>query len=153
MRRLFRTNRLLKNARLLRFLVLRRSTYHKVRLTAQDFGALHPDVFEQPGPATFQQAANGNQGGMKKRYHLHITGRVQGLFPANTRRQARALGLTGWVRNLPDDRVETVFEGNRKRPRRCSPGAGPERRLARVDHLEIAEESTAGGFTDFDIVY
>jgi acylphosphatase len=52
---------------------------------------------------------------MKKRYHLHISGRVQGVcFRANTRKQARALGLTGWVRNLPDDRVETVFEGEQK---------------------------------------
>lgn len=91
---------------------------------------------------------------MKKRYHLHISGRVQGVFfRANTRKQARALGLTGWVRNLPDDRVETVFEGEQKETEAmlawCRTGTPP----ARVDHLEIAEESAAGGFTDFDIVY
>jgi len=73
---------------------------------------------------------------MKKRYHLHISGRVQGVyFRANTRKQARALGLTGWVRNLPDDRVETVFEGEQKEAEAmlvwCRTGTPP----ARVDHL------------------
>ncbi|PIV06208.1 MAG: acylphosphatase [Syntrophobacterales bacterium CG03_land_8_20_14_0_80_58_14] len=91
---------------------------------------------------------------MKKRYHLYISGRVQGVcFRANTRKQARALGLTGWVRNLPDDRVETVFEGKQKKAEAmlawCRTGTSP----ARVDHLEVAEESAAGDFTDFDIVY
>ncbi|OIP91073.1 MAG: acylphosphatase [Syntrophobacterales bacterium CG_4_8_14_3_um_filter_58_8] len=91
---------------------------------------------------------------MKKRYHLYISGRVQGVcFRANTRKQARALGLTGWVRNLPDDRVETVFEGKQKKAEAmlawCRTGTTP----ARVDHLEVAEESAAGDFTDFDIVY
>jgi acylphosphatase len=91
---------------------------------------------------------------MKKRYHLHISGRVQGVcFRANTRKQARALGLTGWVRNLPDDRVETVFEGGQKEAEAmlawCRTGTPP----ARVDHLDVTEESAAGDFTDFDIVY
>ena len=49
---------------------------------------------------------------MKKRYHVWISGRVQGVFfRANTWKQARSLEVSGWVRNLPDGRVETVFEG------------------------------------------
>ena len=91
---------------------------------------------------------------MNKRYHVLISGRVQGVcFRANTRKQARALGLTGWVRNLPDDRVETVFEGEQKGAEAmlawCRTGTPP----AKVDHLEVAEEIAGGGFTDFDIVY
>jgi len=91
---------------------------------------------------------------MKKRYHVHISGRVQGVFfRANTWKQARALALTGWVRNLPDDRVEAVFEGEQKDAEVmlawCRTGTPP----ARVDHLEVAEENATGGFTDFDIVY
>lgn len=89
-----------------------------------------------------------------KRYHVYISGRVQGVcFRANTRKQARALGLTGWVQNLPDDRVETVFEGEQKEADAmvawCRIGTPP----ARVDRLEVEEENATGGFTDFDIVY
>jgi acylphosphatase len=43
-----------------------------------------------------------------------ITGVVQGVFFRDTtRRQAEGLGLAGWVKNLPDGRVEAVFEGDR----------------------------------------
>jgi acylphosphatase len=42
-----------------------------------------------------------------------VSGRVQGVwFRESTRREASALGLSGWVRNLPDGRVEAHFEGD-----------------------------------------
>lgn len=41
-----------------------------------------------------------------------VSGRVQGVyFRVFTRQQAQAAGLTGWVRNLPDGRVEAVLQG------------------------------------------
>jgi acylphosphatase len=44
--------------------------------------------------------------------HVSITGRVQGVFfRAWLREQANALGVTGWVRNCPDGRVDTHIEG------------------------------------------
>jgi acylphosphatase len=47
-----------------------------------------------------------------KRLHVLISGRVQGVFfRAATREQADRLRLRGWVRNLPDGRVEALFEG------------------------------------------
>jgi acylphosphatase len=47
------------------------------------------------------------------RAHVFVSGDVQGVFfRYETREQARARGLAGWVRNLPDGRVEAVFEGS-----------------------------------------
>ncbi len=48
--------------------------------------------------------------------HVFISGWVQGVgFRYWTRRMASKLGLTGWVKNLPDGRVEAVFEGQKKK--------------------------------------
>jgi len=48
---------------------------------------------------------------MIRRYFA--SGTVQGVgFRHYTRREALRLGLTGWVRNLPDGRVEAVAAGS-----------------------------------------
>jgi len=45
--------------------------------------------------------------------HVSVTGRVQGVFfRAWTRDQANELGVTGWVRNCPDGRVDAHVEGD-----------------------------------------
>jgi acylphosphatase len=44
--------------------------------------------------------------------HVSVTGRVQGVFfRAWIREQAAELGVTGWVRNCPDGRVDSHIEG------------------------------------------
>jgi acylphosphatase len=46
------------------------------------------------------------------RRHLWVSGRVQGVwFRGSCADRARALGISGWARNLPDGRVEVVMEG------------------------------------------
>lgn len=53
---------------------------------------------------------------MIKRAHVVVCGRVQGVFfRAHTQEEARSLGLSGWVRNLSDGRVELVAEGEEER--------------------------------------
>ena len=53
-----------------------------------------------------------NDGGDFARVHLRIAGRVQGVgFRYGTMFEAQARGLRGWVRNLPDGRVEVAAEG------------------------------------------
>jgi acylphosphatase len=47
-----------------------------------------------------------------ERAHVLVSGSVQGVFYRDSaRRKARELGLAGWIKNLPDGRVEAVFEG------------------------------------------
>ncbi|WP_254274103.1 acylphosphatase [Haloarcula marina] len=49
----------------------------------------------------------------RKRVHVYVTGRVQGVYyRATTRDTAREHGVDGWVKNLDDGRVEAVFEGD-----------------------------------------
>jgi len=89
------------------------------------------------------------QEGIRRRVRVH--GRVQGVwFRGATQRRARALGVSGWVRNLPDGTVEAVFEG---------PPAAVERALAfcregpsgaRVERLEVDDEAPEG-LRGFDV--
>ena len=44
--------------------------------------------------------------------HVRVTGRVQGVFfRAWAKERAQELGISGWVRNCPDGRVEAHVEG------------------------------------------
>ena len=46
------------------------------------------------------------------RAHVFVSGQVQGVgFRWSTVDEAEKFGVNGWVRNLPDGRVEAVFEG------------------------------------------
>jgi acylphosphatase len=71
--------------------------------------ALQP-IYAQ-GATDFHRGVTGNVGAVV-RYRVFVSGRVQGVFFRDTCRQiADEHGVTGWVRNLPDGRVEAVFEG------------------------------------------
>ncbi|ADJ15244.1 acylphosphatase [Halalkalicoccus jeotgali] len=51
----------------------------------------------------------------RTRAHLFASGTVQGVYyRASTRDTAREHGVSGWVRNVDDGRVEAVFEGTRE---------------------------------------
>ncbi len=89
-----------------------------------------------------------------KRVHVWIRGRVQGVFfRAYTRDAAKQRNVKGWVRNLPDGRVEAVFEGEAEAVedmiRWCHNGSP----LSRVDDVEIVEEPYVGEFDDFHVRY
>jgi acylphosphatase len=86
----------------------------------------------------------------RERVHLLVSGRVQGVFfRGATMDEATRLGLAGWVRNLPDGRVEVLAEGERAAldalVRFC--GRGPP--AARVDRVEQAWSAYAGDLAPF----
>lgn len=90
----------------------------------------------------------------KVRAHVFISGRVQGVFfRANTKRVADELGVKGWVRNLPDGRVEAVFEGEEDAVKKIVEWCHRGPPAARVDRVEVKYEEYKGEFEDFTIRY
>jgi acylphosphatase len=90
----------------------------------------------------------------KVRLHVLIEGRVQGVFfRASTRDEARALGLTGWTRNLPDGRVEALFEGDKRLVDNMLAWCRKGPPYAYVDRVEEEWQPYQGDLTDFRIVY
>ncbi len=89
-----------------------------------------------------------------QRVHLTLSGRVQGvLFRANIKREAEIIGVKGWVKNLEEDKVEAIAEGNEEQIKKfiayCR--KGPDE--ARVDYVEIEEQEYKGEFKGFSIRY
>ena len=91
---------------------------------------------------------------MKARAHVIVSGRVQGIFfRANTREKANECGVTGWVRNTADGKVEAVFEGEKddveKLLRFCRKGPPG----AVVTEVKIRWGDFRNEFKDFGIRY
>jgi acylphosphatase len=88
------------------------------------------------------------------RAHIFVSGIVQGVgFRWSMQRMARRLGVKGWVRNLPDGRVEAVFEGPRDRVEELIDWAKRGPSWAVVEGVEVRWEKYRGEFTDFEIRY
>ena len=88
----------------------------------------------------------------KKRAHLCISGRVQGVcFRLETRRSAQALGVTGWVRNRSDGSVEAVCEGDDADVQSLIEWCRRGPRLAQVDEVAVKWEPFSGEYGDFDV--
>ena len=80
-----------------------------------------------------------------RRVHVFVAGRVQGVFfRASCAREARALGLAGWVRNAPDGRVEAVFEGGDSAVEAMVDWCRKGPTHARVDAVEAEWEAPLG---------
>lgn len=89
---------------------------------------------------------------MTQRVHLFVSGRVQGVaYRVYAQARARQLGLVGWVRNLPDGRVEAWAEGPKPALRaladwcECGPAA------ANVDRVDSTWGEGGGDYQGFEI--
>lgn len=89
---------------------------------------------------------------MMVRAHVFISGRVQGVFfREETRRLAKAQGVTGWVRNCTDGRVEAVFEGEELAVQRLLDWCHTGPPQARIQEVRIEREPPTGEFVGFDV--
>jgi acylphosphatase len=90
----------------------------------------------------------------KARLHVLIEGRVQGVFfRASTRDEAWKLGLNGWVRNLPDGRVEALMEGDQRALAEMLLWCRMGPKYAYVDRVEEEWLPHQGDLGEFRIVY
>jgi len=80
---------------------------------------------------------------------LVISGIVQGVgFRYSMMAQARLLGITGWVRNRRDGRVEAVIAGNARQIEEMLAWSRLGPVAAAVDTVMV--ETASGEFTDFE---
>jgi acylphosphatase len=89
---------------------------------------------------------------VKSRLHVLLDGRVQGVFfRGQTEGWAVGLGLTGWIRNLSDGRVEVVAEGRREDLEALLGllRRGPS--FARIDAADVRWLDPTGEFDSFRI--
>ena len=117
-------------------------------LLAAGCGDAKPPTAPATRPTSATQPDNDVQ-----RIHVFVSGHVQGVgFRAFTQEQAEHLKLTGWVRNLPDGRVEAIIQGPPPLLKdmidrlRLGPGG------SRVDEVRVTDEKPEGTFTGFKVV-
>jgi len=89
----------------------------------------------------------------KARVHIFISGLVQGVyFRQNTKRKAMDADVMGWIKNLPDGRVETVFEGDSEKIKAMIKWVGQGPKNARVQDVKINQEEHKGEFKKFKVM-
>jgi len=86
--------------------------------------------------------------------HVFISGFVQGVgYRRFIKGEAGKLGLTGWVKNLPDNRVEATFQGSKEQIEKiitiCEKGPF----LSEVKDVNVIWEESKEDFKIFEIAY
>ena len=88
----------------------------------------------------------------KRRIAATVRGMVQGVsFRVATRGEARRLGLTGWVRNLPDGSVALEAQGSAEDVGQLIAWCRQGPPLADVTGVEVADVAPVAGEAGFSI--
>ena len=78
---------------------------------------------------------------MQRRVHIVVSGRVQGVgYRASACDKAKSLGITGWVRNLPEGTVEILAEGDEPSIAAFINWCRNGPRWARIDDVQVSDE-------------
>lgn len=89
---------------------------------------------------------------MIKQIKIKVYGQVQMvMFRDSVRRQAKKLGLTGWVKNEPDDTVQIFAEGDEEGLKELVKWCYNGPVLARVDKIDVGWGEATGKFDKFKI--
>jgi acylphosphatase len=90
----------------------------------------------------------------KVRAHIVVSGKVHGVYyRQNAVEQAQKFGLSGWVKNLNNGKVEAVIEGEKENVEKMVAWARKGPFLARVSGLKVEWQEYKGEFNDFAIRY
>lgn len=88
----------------------------------------------------------------RRTLHLRIQGRVQGVFFRDSmRREAKTLGVSGWVRNCADGSVEAVVQGAVAEVDTIVRWAHQGPRNAVVSRVDVSPDS--GSYSGFEVRY
>ena len=86
------------------------------------------------------------------RVHIWVRGRVQGVgFRAFVQQSANQLGLTGWVRNVGWDQVETIAEGDKTVLEKFIEAVRTGPRASHVEDARVEWETASGEFDSFQV--
>ena len=109
---------------------------------------------EDAGCTDCSCARNDGAGAGRRRIHVHVSGKVQGVFFRQALRvEAGKNGVAGWVRNLADGRVEAVAEGQSEAVGRIAEWCRHGPAGARVSGLSVCDEDPTGEFSKFEVRY
>jgi len=91
---------------------------------------------------------------MIKSLHIKITGKVQNVnFRYSTKQLAEKLNLTGWVRNLENEGVEILANGNKDDLKQLLEWAHHGPNNAKVENIEYEWINKKYDFDKFEIKY
>lgn len=89
-----------------------------------------------------------------KQYHIFVSGQVQGVgFRWYCRDIARSAGIAGWVKNLPDGRVEIIVEGGKENIKQFLTQLKNGYLARNIKDVQEIEEEYQGESKEFKIIY
>ena len=89
-----------------------------------------------------------------QRVRLFVTGKVQGVFFRQSLKvMAKKNDVCGWVRNLPDGRVEAILEGDEVKVHLLIEWAHVGPANSRVEDVDVQNEKFLAEFSKFNVLY